>query len=128
MCMKCLATRKAFTHAMPKAVISVTVRISSIGPATLIADMRASPLRDHLRTLTLRGDLGALDSLAPLAAFAALRTLDMRECFGEVPDEALQRLRERGITVRLPLPPQDDPNAGMVFQVDEIVEQGGGGK
>lgn len=102
--------------------------IDGRGPATLIADMHASPLHDHLRALTLRGDLGVLDSLAPLAAFEALRTLDLRECFGDVADEALQRLRERGITVRLPLPPQDDPDAGMVFQVDEIVEQGGGGK
>jgi hypothetical protein len=41
-CIKLAATRNALTTAIPKAVIIVTAGISSIGPATLIANRTRS--------------------------------------------------------------------------------------
>lgn len=100
-------------------VPSWTVNFHSRLQIPLIRGLLESPLAEHLEQLTLVGDLGLLDSLAPLADLPKLRKLDLEGCSGEFPPEDLRHLRDH---VQRIAPPRRRPVEAGAQVMEEAVD------
>ncbi|MCR9243897.1 MAG: hypothetical protein NXI31_02620 [bacterium] len=71
-------------------------------PLSLVPDLLTASTRTSLRKLTLAVDLRRLQALERLAELEGVELLDASKSLGELPADAVRRLRERSVEVRLP--------------------------